>query len=116
MRNGRQHRRPVCRFDRDPPDIAIALDRQERGTGELSAAQEVNREYGIPCTAIAGLDDLIRSLTQPVLGICLGMQLLCEHSEENDTPCLGIIPQTNSGKSFDNIAFVGGQVTDMIQL
>jgi orotate phosphoribosyltransferase len=42
--------------------IAIALDRQERGTGELSAAQEVNREYGIPCTAIAGLDDLIRYL------------------------------------------------------
>ena len=40
-----------------------------------------------------GLDGLIRSLTQPVLGICLGMQLLCEHSEENDTPCLGIIPQ-----------------------
>ena len=42
--------------------IAIALDRQERGTGELSAAQEVNREYGIPCTAIAGLDDLVRYL------------------------------------------------------
>ena len=40
-----------------------------------------------------GLDELIRSLTQPVLGVCLGMQLLCEHSEENDTPCLGIIPQ-----------------------
>ncbi len=40
-----------------------------------------------------GLDELIRSLKQPVLGICLGMQLLCEHSEENDTPCLGIIPQ-----------------------
>ncbi|GJM31660.1 MAG: imidazole glycerol phosphate synthase subunit HisH [Saprospiraceae bacterium] len=40
-----------------------------------------------------GLDELICSLTQPVLGICLGMQLLCEHSEENDTDCLGIIPQ-----------------------
>ncbi len=40
-----------------------------------------------------GLDELIRSLTQPVLGICLGMQLLCEHSEENDADCLGIIPQ-----------------------
>lgn len=39
------------------------------------------------------LDDLIRSLQQPVLGICLGMQLLCRHSEENDTDCLGIIPQ-----------------------
>jgi len=39
-----------------------------------------------------GLDKLIRSLEQPVLGICLGMQLLCNHSEENDTNCLGIIP------------------------
>lgn len=40
-----------------------------------------------------GLDEVIRSLTQPVLGICLGMQLLCDYSEENDTHCLGIIPQ-----------------------
>lgn len=41
-----------------------------------------------------GLDQLMRSLTQPVLGVCLGMQLLCEYSEEdNNTPCLGIIPQ-----------------------
>jgi imidazole glycerol-phosphate synthase subunit HisH len=36
------------------------------------------------------LDKLISSLTQPVLGICLGMQLLCKYSEENDTECLGI--------------------------
>jgi len=42
--------------------IVIALDRQERGSGELSAAQQVNSEYGIPCTSIAGLDDLIRYL------------------------------------------------------
>ena len=46
----------------EPAGIAIALDRQERGQGELSAAQEVNRDYGIPCTAIAGLEDLIRFL------------------------------------------------------
>lgn len=38
------------------------------------------------------LIDLLRSLTQPVLGICLGMQLLYECSEEGDTRCLGIIP------------------------
>lgn len=37
------------------------------------------------------LDDLIRSFDQPVLGICLGMQLLCSHSEENNTTCLGIV-------------------------
>ena len=38
-----------------------------------------------------GLIDVIRSLTQPVLGVCLGMQLLCAHSEEGDTDCLGVI-------------------------
>jgi glutamine amidotransferase len=36
------------------------------------------------------LDEVIKNLQQPVLGICLGMQLMCKHSEENDTPCLGI--------------------------
>ena len=41
-----------------------------------------------------GLVELMRSLTQPVLGVCLGMQLLCEHSEEGDTECLGVIPAT----------------------
>jgi len=38
------------------------------------------------------LDQVIKNLRQPVLGICLGMQLLCSHSEEGDTECLGIIP------------------------
>ena len=36
------------------------------------------------------LDRLIRDLRQPVLGICIGMQLMCRHSEEDDTDCLGI--------------------------
>ncbi len=40
------------------------------------------------------LDQLIVNLKQPVLGICLGMQLMCAHSDENDTPCLGIFPET----------------------
>ena len=39
-----------------------------------------------------GLDAIIKQLKQPVLGICVGMQLLFEHSEESDTACLGIIP------------------------
>ena len=38
------------------------------------------------------LDNVIRSLRQPVLGICVGMQLMCRHSDENDTDCLGIFP------------------------
>jgi glutamine amidotransferase len=37
-----------------------------------------------------GLDRLIRTLEQPVLGICLGLQLMCSHSEESDTKCLGV--------------------------
>lgn len=45
-----------------PAGIVIALDRQERGKSEHSAAQEVHRDYGIPCTSIAGLDDLISFL------------------------------------------------------
>lgn len=54
------------------------------GVGEASTAMRYLRERG--------LDEVIRSLSQPVLGICLGMQLLGEHSEENDTECLGIVP------------------------
>ena len=40
------------------------------------------------------LDKVIRELKQPVLGICLGMQLMCAYSEENDTPCLGIFDES----------------------
>lgn len=40
-----------------------------------------------------GLDLLIPTLTQPVLGICLGLQLMCSHTEEGDTPCLGIFEE-----------------------
>lgn len=40
------------------------------------------------------LDAVIRELRQPVLGICLGMQLLCAYSEEYDTPCLGVFDLT----------------------
>jgi glutamine amidotransferase len=55
------------------------------GVGEANTTMSYLRKKG--------LDELICSLTQPVLGICLGMQLLCDYSEENDTICLGIIPQ-----------------------
>jgi glutamine amidotransferase len=41
-----------------------------------------------------GLADAIRGVRQPLLGICLGMQLLCARSEEGDTECLGVLPDT----------------------
>ena len=52
------------------------------GVGEASSAMNYLKERN--------LDKVIVSLTQPVLGICLGMQLLCEHSEERNTKGLGI--------------------------
>ena len=55
------------------------------GVGEASTAMHYLRERG--------LDAVISKLTQPVLGICLGMQLMCRYSEENDTPCLGIFDE-----------------------
>ena len=54
------------------------------GVGEASSAMEHLRSNG--------LDENIRFLRQPFLGICLGMQLLCEATEENSTECLGVIP------------------------
>lgn len=52
------------------------------GVGEASSTMAYLREHG--------LDTLIKSLTQPVLGICIGLQLMCRHSEEGGTDCLGI--------------------------
>ena len=46
----------------EPAGILIALDRQERGKGALSATQEVSREYGLPVTAIATLSDILATL------------------------------------------------------
>lgn len=56
------------------------------GVGEASSAMQFLREKK--------MDELIRSLKQPVLGICLGMQLMCTFSEEGNTSCLGIFPKT----------------------
>ena len=52
------------------------------GVGEASTTMEYLRAHG--------LDRIIKNLKQPVLGICLGQQLMCSHSEEGDTDCLGI--------------------------
>ncbi len=52
------------------------------GVGEASTTMEYLRAHG--------LDRIIKDLKQPVLGICLGQQLMCSHSEEGDADCLGI--------------------------
>ena len=52
------------------------------GVGEASTAMEYLKQRN--------LDQVIQSAKQPLLGICLGMQLLCKHSEENDTDCMNI--------------------------
>jgi glutamine amidotransferase len=67
----------------DNPSEILAADKVIfPGVGEASSAMKylVDRN----------LDQLIKGLTQPVLGICLGMQLMCKTSEENNTACLGI--------------------------
>ena len=56
------------------------------GVGQANAAMQSLKENS--------LDQLIPQLKQPVLGICLGMQLLCSQSEEGNTTCLNIIPDT----------------------
>jgi len=56
------------------------------GVGEASTTMQYLRERK--------MDSLIKDLKQPVLGICLGMQLMCTHSEENNTGCLGIFDET----------------------
>src|SRR3954468_15952867 len=71
----------------DHPDEIVSADKVIfPGVGEASSAMKYLKERK--------LDDVIRELKQPVLGICLGMQLLCNWSEENNTNCLGIIPIT----------------------
>ena len=55
------------------------------GVGEASSAMGYLKERK--------LDAVIRNLKQPVLGICLGMQLMCKYSEENNTDCLGIFDE-----------------------
>lgn len=72
------------RLSADPSCISSAERVLLPGVGEAATAMYLLRERG--------LCDTIRSLQQPTLGICLGMQLLCSHSEEGDTTCLGVFP------------------------
>ena len=82
--NALQRLGAVAEVTDDPEAIRRADKVIFPGVGEASSAMQSLVENG--------LDDVLRSLRQPVLGICVGMQLLCRHSEENNTACLGIIP------------------------
>jgi len=66
----------------DPEKLASADKVIFPGVGEASTAMNYLRQRG--------LDKVLINLKQPFLGICLGLQLMCRHSEENDTKCLGI--------------------------
>ncbi|MEO9503089.1 imidazole glycerol phosphate synthase subunit HisH [Nonlabens ulvanivorans] len=70
----------------DPEELKAADKVIFPGVGEAGTAMNYLRERG--------LDQVIKELKQPVLGICLGMQLMCSHSEEGDTECLGIFDTT----------------------
>lgn len=71
----------------DDPDLIVHADKIIfPGVGEASSAMNYLKERK--------LDQLIKNLHQPVLGVCLGMQLLCTYSEENKTQCIGIFDET----------------------
>ena len=71
------------------------------GVGEASSAMRYLNEHK--------LDAVIKNLQQPVLGICLGMQLMCAYSEENDTTCLGIFDEQVKLFKPDAAATVSGE-------
>jgi glutamine amidotransferase len=72
------------RVSADPAEITSAARVILPGVGSAADAMSRLRKNGVA--------NLLPSLTQPVLGICLGMQLLFERSEEGNTACLGILP------------------------
>ncbi len=67
----------------DDPEVIRSADKVIfPGVGEASTAMNFLKQKG--------LDQVIKTLKQPVFGVCLGLQLMCKHSAENDTECLGI--------------------------
>lgn len=88
----------------DDPELIKSSDKVIfPGVGEAGSAMNYLRERQ--------LDKLIVSLEQPVLGICLGMQLMCDYSEEGNTKCLGIFDskvkkfQSNAGLKVPQIGW-----------
>lgn len=74
------------RITDDPEEISKSDKVIFPGVGEASTTMKYLRDRK--------LDQLILNLQQPLLGVCLGMQLMCKHSEENNTECLGIFDET----------------------
>lgn len=72
----------ACTITNNKQEIIAANKVIFPGVGEAASAMHYLKANS--------LDNLIKSLKQPVLGICLGQQLMCNHSEEGDTSCLGI--------------------------
>ncbi|HKJ40739.1 MAG TPA: imidazole glycerol phosphate synthase subunit HisH [Sunxiuqinia sp.] len=85
VNNALQRQRISAKITGDHEEIIAADKVIFPGVGEASTTMAYLKKEG--------LDKLIPSLTQPVLGICLGLQLMCSHSEEGDTPCLGIFEE-----------------------
>jgi len=81
------------------------------GVGEASSTMAYLREHK--------LDELIRDLKQPVLGICIGLQLMCKHSEEGNTECLGIfdaeVKRFQSRKISDKVPQMGWNTIHSLQ-
>ncbi len=69
----------------DPEKLKAAEKVIFPGVGEAKTAMKYLKDRG--------LDEILTNLTQPFLGICLGMQLMCSHSEEKNTPCLGVFEE-----------------------
>lgn len=79
----------------DPEEITSADKVIFPGVGQAQSTMQFLRQKK--------LDQVIRGLRQPVLGICLGMQLLCRFSEEGNTTCLGIFDESVKKFQPDNI-------------
>ena len=95
----------------DDPDTITSADKVIfPGVGEANTTMSYLRHKK--------LDQLIIGLRQPVLGICLGMQLMCQYSEENDTPCLGIfseqVKKFNPSPSF-KVPHMGWNTIDVLR-
>lgn len=73
------------------------------GVGEAKTTMQYLQSHG--------LDKLIVGLKQPVLGICLGLQLMCAHTEEGDVECLGIFEERV--RRFDNAGLPGFKIPEM---